>query len=47
VAQYIRHQRASARPADGPRDLGAFEAGLLFADSFESGDQRAWSAFVP
>ena len=46
VVQYLRHQRASARPANGARDLGAFEAGLLFADSFESGDTRAWPSVV-
>jgi len=45
--QYVRHQSAAPRPDDGARDLGAFEAGLLFADGFETGDTDQWSATVP
>jgi len=45
--QYRRHQSAVPRPDDGARDLGAFEAGLLFADGFESGDTDQWSATAP
>ncbi len=45
--QYVRHQRASARPDDGARDLGAFESGLLFADGFESSGSVLWSAVAP
>jgi len=47
VWQYARHQSALPRPDDGARDLGAFEAGLLFADGFESGDTGQWSATAP
>jgi hypothetical protein len=45
--QYVRHQSAIPRPDDGARDLGAFEAGLLFADGFETGDTGQWSATTP
>ncbi len=47
ILQYLRHQRASDRPSDGARDLGAFEAGVLFADGFEGGDTGDWSTAVP
>ena len=46
VWQYVPHQRATARPDDGARDLGAFEIGLVFADDFESGSSGAWSSIV-
>jgi hypothetical protein len=35
------------RPLAGPLDLGAFEAGPLFADGFESGTTGAWSDKAP
>ncbi len=47
VWQYVRHQSAAPRPDDGARDLGASEAGLLFANGFESGDAGEWSMMVP
>ena len=47
VWQYCRHQSAAPRPDDGARDLGAFEAGLLFADGFETGGTDQWSATAP
>ena len=47
ILQYLRHQRASVRPSDGARDLGAFEAGVLFADGFEGGDTGDWATVVP
>jgi hypothetical protein len=47
VWQYLRHQSGVPRPDDGARDLGAFEAGLVFADGFESGDTGQWSATSP
>lgn len=46
VWQYIPHQRATMRPDDGARDLGAFEIGLVFADDFEAGIADAWSTTV-
>lgn len=45
--QYVRHQSSIPRPDDGGRDLGAFEAGVIFADGFDSGGAGAWSATVP
>jgi hypothetical protein len=47
TSQYSRHQRASVRPGDGAPDIGALEAGLLFADGFESGEPSSWSAIEP
>jgi hypothetical protein len=47
TSQYVRHQRASARPNDGAPDLGALEVGLLFADGFESGGLFTWSSTQP
>ena len=41
--QYHPHQSSMPRPGDGAPDLGAFEAGLIFADGFESGDLAPWS----
>lgn len=46
-SQYSRHQRASDRPDDGAPDLGALEAGLLFADGFEAGGLWNWSSNQP
>jgi hypothetical protein len=43
VWQYLRHRVAALRPNDGARDLGGLEAGLVFADGFESGDVSAWN----
>ncbi len=34
-------------PTTDAPDLGAFEAGLIFADGFESGDLAPWSAIEP
>jgi hypothetical protein len=45
--QYLHPHSANPRPDDGARDLGAFEAGLLLSDGFESGDLSAWSGTVP
>ena len=45
--QYRPHQSAVVRPDDGARDLGAFEAGVLFVDGFEAGDTSGWSDAVP
>jgi len=47
VNQYLRHLRASVRPIAGARDLGALEAGVLFADGFERGNILDWSAAAP
>ena len=33
--------------SESARDLGAFEAGLLFTDGFESGDTGEWSTTAP
>ncbi|MEJ2583026.1 MAG: polysaccharide-degrading enzyme, partial [Acidobacteriota bacterium] len=44
--QYSRHMRASDRVDEGPSDLGAFVAGLLFADGFEIGGERDWTLVV-
>jgi hypothetical protein len=46
VWQYLRHRVAAPRPDDGARDLGGLEAGLIFADGFESGDASAWNGTV-
>jgi hypothetical protein len=45
ASQYSRHRRASGRPDNGAPDIGAYVAGLLFADGFEAGDTGGWSAF--
>jgi hypothetical protein len=47
VNQYLRHRRASTRPDDGPRDIGALESGLIFGDAFESGSSDWWSLTLP
>jgi hypothetical protein len=45
--QYHVHQRASNRSHDGARDLGAFEAGVVFGDGFEDGSSDNWSMSIP
>ncbi|MCP4895491.1 MAG: polysaccharide-degrading enzyme, partial [bacterium] len=45
--QYVLHQSAEARPVVDQLDLGAFEAGFIFADGFESGSTFAWSSTHP
>jgi parallel beta-helix repeat protein len=35
------------RPQGATHDIGAYEAGGIFADGFESGDTSRWSATVP
>ena len=47
VNQYLRHQRASTRPDDGSRDIGALESGLIFGDDFESGSRSWWTSTLP
>lgn len=46
VNQYLSHRRASTRPDDGSRDLGALEAGLIFGDGLECGAVGWWSSSV-
>ncbi len=45
--QYLPHLGSVPRPEDGVPDLGAFEAGFIFADGFESGDLGPWSLVAP
>ena len=47
IRQYHLHQNASSRPHDSARDLGAFEAGVVFADGFEDGTTDDWSTSIP
>ncbi len=47
INQYMRHQRASSRPDDGSRDIGALESGLIFGDGLESGTTGWWSSSLP
>jgi hypothetical protein len=47
IRQYLLHRSASDRPHDGARDLGAFEAGVVFGDGFEDGHSDNWSISIP
>ncbi len=45
--QYHPHRRASDRPNDGSNDLGAFKAGVVFGNGFETGTTDDWSTSTP
>jgi len=47
IRQYHPDQRASDRTLNGARDLGAFEAGVVFGGGFEVGTTEDWSISVP
>ena len=47
VNHYLRHLRASTRPDDGSRDIGALESGLVFGDGLESGATGWWGSILP
>jgi len=47
LADVTRDLEGTPRPFGPMHDIGAYEAGGLFADGFESGDTSAWSLSVP